>query len=144
LRNSWKDPSLKLRVLPFNIPFKVAAVAEGILDGTISAAQQRSEAAKAAFYRAIECEDELTYLEPNDWPLPARHFAGAYLLRLNEASAAEKLYREDLLQNPGNGWALIGLAQCLEARHDKGASDYKTRATAAFVSADTMPTGSVY
>ncbi len=76
--------------------------------------------AMTAFNRAIECEDELTYLEPNDWPLPARHYAGACLLKLGRAAEAEKLYREDLVENPGNGWGLLGLYQSLVAQHKPG------------------------
>jgi tetratricopeptide (TPR) repeat protein len=144
LRGRWSNPSLKIRVLPYNIPFQVAAVAEGILDGTIDVAQQRPKAAMAAFYRAIEYEDGLSYLEPNDWPLPARHYAGACLLRLNEASDAEKLYREDLQQNPGNGWSLLGVAQSLEARHQNGAAEYRKRAAEAFAHASQIPVASVY
>ena len=38
------------------------------------------------------------------------------LLAAGRASDAEAVYREDLKQNPENGWSLYGLAQCLRAR----------------------------
>ncbi len=43
LRGRMKDPVLSIRVLPQNAPIKVAAVAEGILDGTISACLRPDE-----------------------------------------------------------------------------------------------------
>jgi predicted Zn-dependent protease len=38
------------------------------------------------------------------------------LLQGNRAAAAEQVYREDLKNNPGNGWALFGLAQSQRAQ----------------------------
>ena len=98
----------------------------------------------AVFSKAIEREDKMSYAEPKDWMLPVRHFAGAWLLKMNKAEVAEKLYREDLVNNAGNGWALIGLAQCLKARHEKGALEYEKRAKIAFTRAEEMPGASAY
>jgi tetratricopeptide (TPR) repeat protein len=139
-----KDPALEVRTLPYNAPIKGTRVAEGILEGEILFAQGKSEAAMVAFHRAIIAENGLSYLEPNDWPVPARHFAGYCLLRLGRAAEAEKIYREDLVQNPGNGWSLMGLAQSLKAQHNGDAADYRAKAQAAFAGADAMPTASVY
>jgi hypothetical protein len=86
----------------------------------------------------------MSYGEPKDWVLPARHFAGACLLQLKRASAAERLYREDLVQNPGNGWALLGLAQSLESRDKQGAATFRDRAGVAFAAAEEMPPASAY
>jgi tetratricopeptide (TPR) repeat protein len=86
----------------------------------------------------------MDYLEPNEWPLPARQYAGAFLLRLGRSDEAEKLYREDLVQNPGNGWALLGLAQSLEMQHKEGAGEYKEKAKKAFAEAEVMPAASAY
>jgi tetratricopeptide (TPR) repeat protein len=98
-----------------------------------------------AFQRAIDSEDGLSYLEPKDWPIPARHFAGACLLKLGKAADAEHLYREDLAQNPGNGWTLFGLAQSFAAQHkDQDAADYRARAIAAFAQAEQLPPASAY
>jgi Tfp pilus assembly protein PilF len=90
-------------------------------------------------------EDLLTYREPKDWPLPARHFAGACLLKLGKAAEAERLYREDLTENPGNGWSLLGLAQSLAAEHHaSAAADHLARAKTAFAHAEQMPSASAY
>jgi tetratricopeptide (TPR) repeat protein len=143
LRDRLKDPVLAIRVLPENAPIKPAMVAEGILAGEILFAQKKYEAAMAAFTRAIEWEDGMTYGEPKDWPLPARHYAGACLLKLGRAAEAEKLYREDLVENPGNGWGLLGIYQSLLAQH-KEAGEYKKKYMEAFAAAEVMPTSSAY
>jgi tetratricopeptide (TPR) repeat protein len=108
-------------------------------------AAHEPDAAITAFQHAIDSEDGLSYREPKDWALPARHFAGACLLKLGKAAEAERLYREDLTQNPGNGWALLGLSQALTAQHlDKAAAEYRSRAKIAFAEADQMPPASAY
>ena len=39
---------------------------------------------------------------------------------------------------------MLGLAQCMEARHEKGAEEYAKRAKAAFARAEEVPPCSVY
>jgi hypothetical protein len=39
------------------------------------------------------------------------------LLKAGRPADAERVYREDLVRNPGNGWALFGLAQSLRAQN---------------------------
>ena len=143
LRDRLKDPVLSIRVLPQNAPIKAASVAEGILEGEILFAAGRTTEAMAAFNRAIECEDGMSYGEPKDWPLPARHYVGVCWLKLGRAAEAEKLYREDLVENPGNGWGLLGLYQSLVAQH-KDAAEYQKRYRDAFAAADWMPVASAY
>jgi hypothetical protein len=145
LRQELKNPILQQRFRPFNEPVKGASVAEAILEGEILLTQQRPGEAITAFQRAIAAEDGLSYLEPKDWPIPARHFAAACLLKLGKAAGAAQLYHEDLAQNPGNGWSLLGLAQALDAQHnDNAAADYLARAKAAFAHAEEMPPASAY
>ena len=144
LKGRMKDPTLEDRRRPFNAPVDVAKVAEGILEGEVLFARRGGDVPIAAFERAIAAEDGLFYAEPKDWLLPARHFAGVCLLKQQRAGEAEKLYREDLEHNPGNGWALMGLSQSLELQHKKGAQEYKARARAAFTGAEELPSGSAY
>jgi len=118
-------------------------VAEGVLAAEILFAQKKYDEAMAAFGRAMECEDGMSYGEPKDWPLPVRHYAGACLLKLGRAAEAEKLYREDLVENPGNGWGLLGIYQSLLAQH-KEAGEYKEKYKTAFAAAEEMPTASAY
>jgi tetratricopeptide (TPR) repeat protein len=144
LRVLLKDPSLGVRHRPFNAAVKPGAVAEGILEGELLFIGGKTDAAMTAFRLAIESEDGMDYLEPNEWPLPARQYAGAVLLRQGRFDEAEKLYQEDLIQNPGNGWALLGLAQSLEMQHNKDGAEYRKKAEKAFAEADVMPPASVY
>ncbi len=59
-------------------------------------------------------DDELRYDEPWGWMQPVRHALGALLLEQGRVDEAEVVYRADLTRHPGNGWALMGLAECLE------------------------------
>jgi tetratricopeptide (TPR) repeat protein len=144
IRMKKKDNVLSEPVHQGNPPIVGVAVAEGILEGEILFARGKMDESMAAFERAIHTEDGMAYVEPKDWVLPARHFVGACLLKQRKAEAAEKLYREDLVHNPGSGWALLGLAQSLEAQQKQGASEYRARAAAAFASAEEMPAASAY
>jgi hypothetical protein len=90
-------------------------------------------------------EDSLIYVEPKDWLIPARQFLGAYLLQLNRPAEAEKIYREDLQWNPGNGWSLLGLYQSLKAQgKQKDTAIYISEYMQSFSAADEIPPGSVY
>jgi tetratricopeptide (TPR) repeat protein len=63
---------------------------------------------------AVRRDDELRYDEPWGWMQPVRHALGALLLEQGHLAEAETAYREDLVRHPHNGWALTGLAECLE------------------------------
>jgi tetratricopeptide (TPR) repeat protein len=145
LRQYQKDPALLRRRIPFNTPVQMAAIAENILLGAITFADQKYDETKAALNEAIKIEDQLIYTEPNDWPVPARQFLGAYLLKMGKAEMAEKIYREDLSIHPNNGWSLLGLCQSLDAQNKKSdAAGYQSGYMAAFVGADEIPPASVY
>lgn len=73
---------------------------------------------------AVSMEDRMAYSEPADWFYPVRHYQGAALLAAGRPRDAEAVFREDLRRNPGNGWALFGLAEALSAQQ-------KTREAAA-------------
>ena len=90
-------------------------------------------------------EDSLIYVEPKDWIIPARQYLGAYLLTLRRPQEAEKIYRQDLEWNPGNGWSLLGLYQSLKAQgKQKKANTYRDGYMKSFSAADEIPPGSVY
>jgi len=143
LRSRKIDGILSEPVHQGSSPIVGATIAENILEGEILFAKGKTDAAMAAFDRAIRTEDGMAYVEPKDWVLPVRHFAGACLLRLKRPVEAEKMYREDLVHNPGSGWALLGLAQSLEAQ-GKDAAEYRAGAAKAFAKAEEMPSGSAY
>jgi hypothetical protein len=172
LNTEIKDNSLHELIPPFSEPVVPSSVAQGILEGEILSAEDNpaaaiTAAAMTAFQHAIAAEDGLSYSEPKDWPLPARQFAAAFLLKTGKPAEAERLYHEDLVENPGNGWSLIGLAQSLEAQPRfaaptrspasaqspasatppapaQSAAACRARARSAFKQAESIPTASVY
>jgi tetratricopeptide (TPR) repeat protein len=144
LKVEMRDSSLTVRQRPSNAPVESALIAEGILEGELCSADKKPVAAMVAFDRAMAHEDGMSYVEPKDWLLPVRQYAGVCLLRLGNAAEAEKLYREDLEHNPGNGWGLLGLSEGLEAQHKTGSTEYSDRARKAFANAEVMPRASAY
>jgi len=97
------------------------------VQGRIAAAEHRSSEAVSRLREAVAAEDRLAYDEPKDWLFPARHLLGAELLRAGEAPEAERVYREDLRQNPANGWSLYGLRAALKAQGKTAESIRVTR-----------------
>jgi hypothetical protein len=57
----------------------------------------------------------LIYDEPEPLPFAARHWLGAALLEARRYADAERVYRDELVDHPHNGWSLIGLQQALAA-----------------------------
>ncbi len=101
---------------PLNTAQSVFEVALGVLDGRLSAARGDMQTAIASFRAAIQAEDALAYAEPPDWYLPVREMLGGLLLRMGDAGAAERIFREELTRNPRSGRALFGLSACLKAQ----------------------------
>jgi predicted Zn-dependent protease len=83
----------------------------------------------------------LTYDEPPDWYLPIRQRMGAILLAANRPVRAEKVFREDLVHRPENGWSLYGLAQSLKAqKKTEAAAKIEERFEKAWKTADVQLT----
>lgn len=140
-----KDSSLTVRNLPFNAPLESAMIANCILEGEISFSEGRFDSAIHILEEAVSREDKLIYREPKEWPIPARQFLGACLLERNRASEAERVYRKDLVFNPGNGWAFLGLYQSLVKQgKPKEAERYRAKYMRAFSDAGELPPASVY
>lgn len=94
---------------------------------------------------AVELEDQLVYDEPPAWMLPVRHALGALLVAGGKFAEAEEVYREDLLKNPKNGWALTGLQQSLFGQgKSQEALALNAQIEAAFSTADVAPSSSCY
>lgn len=79
--------------------------------------------AVAHFTVAAELEDSFNYAEPPQWATPIRRSLGAALLKAGRPADAERLYMEDLLRFPENGWSLHGLAASLRAQGKTEAAD---------------------
>ncbi len=97
----------------------------------------RTDEAVAQLRKAIAGEDELTYAEPPEWYMPIRQRLGAVLLNAGQPARAEKVFREDLMHRPENGWSLHGLAQSLRAqKKTRDASAVEARFKKAWARAD--------
>ncbi|MCU0634227.1 MAG: tetratricopeptide repeat protein [Gemmatimonadaceae bacterium] len=91
-------------------------LARGILAGELLAARGQVDSAVTALTRAVAFDDSLPYQEHITWSIPPRHVLAGVLLDAGRATEAERVLREDLARHPNNGWALLGLAQALEAQ----------------------------
>ena len=116
---------------------KLLALAERHLTGRMAAARGDSAAAASAYREAIVMEDELFYDEPPAWYHPIRQELGELLLAQGQAAQAEKLFREDLVHYPKNGWSLHGLAASLRAqKRDREAETVEAKFRKAWDKAD--------
>lgn len=91
-------------------------IASNVLAGELAARRGQTEDAVRRLQEAIRIQDGLGYRDPPSWYYPVRQSLGAVLLAAGRAAEAEAIYREDLRQNPENGWSLYGLARSLRAR----------------------------
>jgi tetratricopeptide (TPR) repeat protein len=124
-----------------NTAKSVLAVAIDHLAGEMAAKQGKTDESVEHLGRAIAAEDELTYDEPPDWYLPIRQRMGAILLAANRPVRAEKIFREDLVHRPENGWSLYGLAQSLKAQNKtEAAAKIEERFEKAWKTADVQLT----
>lgn len=92
---------------------RLLTIARELLAGEMAARGGRTDEAVTRLRAAVQAEDELNYNEPSDWYYPTRQHLGAALLAAGRAADAQAVYEEDLRRNPGNGWALAGLAASL-------------------------------
>jgi len=109
-----KDSELKnVTVWEINNAQNVLMIAALVLEGEVEAKAENFEKSIAALKQAVSLEDTLNYNEPSDWHYPVRQSLGAILIEAKDYVGAEKIYREDLLTFPNNGWSLFGLQQSL-------------------------------
>ena len=109
-------PTLDTVIARYNPVSTMLELAALGLEGEIWQIQGDLVSAITAFQAAVQIEDSLTYIEPPDWAQPMRHYLGAALLEADRATEAEQVYRQDMVWNQNNGWALFGLWQSLEAQ----------------------------
>jgi tetratricopeptide (TPR) repeat protein len=127
-------PGVRARANALNA---VTGVAAAVVAARIAASEYRVTDAVAALEQAVAAEDRLAPDEPPDWFFPVRDLLGAELLLAGRAADAERVYREDLRRNPGNGWARNGLAAALHAQRQVRAAAAERRAfSAAWQTAD--------
>jgi tetratricopeptide (TPR) repeat protein len=145
LNSNLSDSLLAIRRMPYNKPKQPAQIAANILAGEILYAEGKTDEAIAMLKAAVSEEEKLIYREPQEWFIPARQYLGYYLLKINKPSEASKVYSDDLAANPGNGWSLLGMYNCMNAQNKSAeAAHYKVAYKKAFAEADSMPVNSVY
>ena len=99
---------------PFNNKTKsILQIADDVLAAKIAMAHHDTDTAIAHLKNAVAVQDTLKYGEPPDWYYPVRESLGAALLIIGDATAAEKVFREDLNRNPRNPRSLFGLVESL-------------------------------
>jgi tetratricopeptide (TPR) repeat protein len=135
-------PDMLVVTEPFNAPASAAKVAEKILAGVIAEQGNDLKKAIALLNEAVKLEDQLIYNEPRDWLLPSREYLGNALIKSGKAAEAEKIFKEDLKENPDNHWSLYGLQQALQLQQkNKEAAIVKKQFNKAFEGADILPNG---
>lgn len=123
----------------------VLPIARAMVEGELLWREGKKEKAFAKLRMGIQAEDSLVYDEPPGWMLPVRHALGALLMADGRSQEAEKIYREDLVRNRDNGWALIGLQQSLIAQgKQKKAEEVEKQLQVAWEKADVVPASSCY
>ena len=127
---------------PNNTAQAVFGVAEKMLQGELAARAGHAADAVKLLQEAVAAEDALGYDEPPPWYQPVRHSLGAVLLQSGRAKEAAEVYRADLRKNPGNGWALFGLAQSLKKLKDKNAGAAQADFEKSWARADVQLTAS--
>ena len=99
------------------IPAKpIAALGLKLLDAEIARTKGDKADAVTQFRAAYVLMQNLPYTEPPWWHQPVSHLLGAALLDNHQPAEAEAVYRESLKTYRGDGWALFGLAQALDAQ----------------------------
>lgn len=121
--------TLKSMYAFYNSTQQISNVATQLLKGEILIGQNKLEEGLRVLQSAVIAEDTLRYNEPPDWRLPVRHYLGAALIEAGRYQEAEKVFQEDLIKNPENGWALQGL---LQAQQKLGKSKEATSTTQRF------------
>jgi len=118
-------------------------LAANVLAGEIAARAGDVATAERLLRAAIAEQDTHWFTEPPPWYFPVRQALAAVLLDAGRAADAEKVYREDLAQNPDNGWSLFGLAKSLRAQGQGAeAARVEQRLRAAWSQADVTLTAS--
>jgi hypothetical protein len=131
------DPALAELFLGAGMAGQLLGVAESMLGADIAGARGNAAERLRLLEQAVARYDALPYYEPEGWDHPPRLVLGAALLEAGRAADAERVYRADLEQHRENGWALVGLAQALEAQDKtEDASATRARFEAAWKDAD--------
>ena len=121
------------------------AIAKCMAQGELAFHAGDHATAYAHLREGVELEDKLAYDEPPGWMQPVRHALGALLLAGKHPNEAELVYRADLVRNPNNAWALLGLQQALQLQGKQEEADaLSAQVQQAWARADVSPAASCY
>lgn len=111
----------------FNNPVSlILNVGEKVLAGEVEYRRGNHAVAFDLLREAVRLDETLNYDEPWGWMEPAAHALGALLTEQGQFEEALAVYERNLKRYPENGWALHGLAECLE-RLDRPEAALKAR-----------------
>lgn len=102
------------RLIGNNPASTVLDVGLPMAEGELQYRRGNYEHAFALLRTAVARDVALRYDEPWGWMMPVAHSLGALLAEQGRYDEAEAVYRADLKIHPDNGWALRGLAECLQ------------------------------
>jgi tetratricopeptide (TPR) repeat protein len=119
-------------------------IAHSITAAEVAGLQGDQEARLKWLENAVRLQDKLSYMEPPFWYFPIRQLHGAALVDARRFAEAERVFRDDLKENPANGWSLFGLVQCLRASGRTEAADAEARFREAWKHADVTLTAASF
>jgi tetratricopeptide (TPR) repeat protein len=99
--------------------------AEHVARGRWAMAHKDYRGAAGHFRAAAAIEATIPYMEPSYWHYPVNQSLGAALHLAGDQAGAIAAFRAALVQRPGNGWALFGLAR------SEAVAGHRAEATAA-------------
>jgi len=102
------------RLIGNNSALTVLAVGVPMAEGELEYRRGNYEKAFDLLRTSVARDVALKYDEPWGWMMPVAHSLGALLAEQGRYDEAEAVYRADLKIHPDNGWALLGLAECLQ------------------------------
>ncbi|MDZ4823562.1 MAG: hypothetical protein SH856_08890 [Flavobacteriales bacterium] len=118
LREIMKDTTVwDITIWNINSVGHMLQIAEKVLSAHISSSQSDFKTAEKLLREAVSIEDNLAYNEPPDWFFSVRHYLGNVLLQAKKFEQAERVFREDLVTFPENGFALNGLHTALAGQN---------------------------
>lgn len=137
---AMKAAAARAKEIPMgnNTGAAVFPIAEHVLAARIAAARGDNATARSEFEQAVAAQDQLAYDEPPAFPWPVREALGAQLFLAGDPTAAEKVFRDDLVHTPNNPRSLFGLSESLKAKgRHADAAEIRKQFDTAWAGADT-------
>jgi tetratricopeptide (TPR) repeat protein len=116
-------PEMQKMVLNNASGTHILNIAAAIVAGEAAAKAGDTDKSVEQLSKAVQLQDDLSYMEPPTWHYPVRQSLGAVLLDAGRLEDAEAVYRESLENWPDNGWSLFGLLQTLRAQGSTRVAD---------------------